>query len=137
MAMKESVQLLKQEEEGLLIEEKLDFIWDTPNGILVTAINDDLAKAMKDSGCYKINLSIESGDEYLDILGQLASEGQWCKSPETVDNDNKTGILYLEQNGYSEWIKNAEEVDFVRMVGVLQLLYDTCSALKEEQEEED
>ena len=80
---------------------------------------------------------IESGDEYLDILGQLSSEGQWCKYPETVDNDNKRGILYLEQNGYSEWIKNAEEVDFVRMVGVLQLLYDTCSALKEEQEEED
>ena len=80
---------------------------------------------------------IESGDEYLDILGQLTSEGQWCKSPETVDNDNKTGILYLEQNGYSEWIKNAEEVDFVRMVGVLQLLYDTCLALKEDQEEED
>ena len=48
---------------------------------------------------------IESGDEYLDILGQLASEGQWCKSPEIVDNENKTGILYLEQNGYSEWIK--------------------------------
>ena len=80
---------------------------------------------------------IESGDEYLDILGQLASEGQWWKSPEIVDNENKTGILYLEQNGYSEWIKNAEEVDFVRMVGVLQLLYDTCSALKEDQEEED
>ena len=80
---------------------------------------------------------IESGDEYLDILGQLASEGQWCKYPEKVDNDNKTGILYLEQNGYSEWIKNAEEVDFVRMVGVLQLLYDTCLALKEDQEEED
>ena len=80
---------------------------------------------------------IESGDEYLDILDQLASEGQWCKSPEIVDNENKTGILYLEQNGYSEWIKNAEEVDFVRMVGVLQLLYDTCSALKEDQEKED
>ena len=80
---------------------------------------------------------IESGDEYLDILDQLASEGQWCKSPEIVDNENKTGILYLEQNGYSEWIKNAEEVDFVRMVGVLQLLYDTCLALKEDQEEED
>ena len=80
---------------------------------------------------------IESGDEYLDILGQLASEGQWCKSPEIVDNENKTGILYLEQNGYSEWIKNAEEVDFVRMVGVLQLLHDTCSALKEDQDEEE
>ena len=35
---------------------------------------------------------IESGDEYLDILGQLASEGLWCKSPETVDNDNKLNI---------------------------------------------
>ena len=45
--------------------------------------------------------------------------------------------LCLEQNGYSDWIKDAEEVDFVRMVGVLQLLFDTCSALKEEQGEED
>ena len=80
---------------------------------------------------------IESGDKYKDILGQLASEGQWCKTPEISDNDNKTGILYLSQNGYSEWIKDAEEVDYVRMVGVLQLLYDTCSALKEDEEDEE
>ena len=80
---------------------------------------------------------VESGDEYTVILSQLASEGKWCKSPEIKDKDNKTGILCLEQNGYSEWIKDAEEVDFVRMVGVLQLLFDTCSALKEEQDEED
>jgi hypothetical protein len=80
---------------------------------------------------------IESGEEYIVILGQLAIEGQWCKKPEIVDKDNKTGVLCLEQNGYSEWIKDAEEVDYVRMVGVLQLLYDTCSALKEEQDEEE
>ena len=79
---------------------------------------------------------IESGSEYTDILDQLASEGQWCKNPETADKDNMMGILCLEQNGYSEWIKDAEDDDFVRMVGVLQLLYDTCSALKEDQEEE-
>ncbi len=80
---------------------------------------------------------IEAGDEYIEILNQLASEGQWCKGPEIVNYGNKTGILNLEQNGYSDWIKNAEDTDFVRMVGVLQLLYDTCLALKEDEEEED
>jgi hypothetical protein len=80
---------------------------------------------------------IISGGEYIDILFQLAKEGQWCKNPKISDKDNKTGIMYLEQSGYSDWIKDAEEVDFVRMVGVLQLLYDTCSALKEEQDEEE
>ena len=80
---------------------------------------------------------IESSSEYKDILDQLASEQQWCKYPETVDNDNKTGILYLQQTGYQEWLKAAEEDDFVRMVGVLQLLHDTCSALKEDQDEEE
>tara|TARA_Y100000758_G_C15893609_1_gene365056 strand:- start:3 stop:302 length:300 start_codon:yes stop_codon:yes gene_type:complete len=78
---------------------------------------------------------IESDDGYIAILEQLSNEGKWCKNPEKSDNDNKTGILYLEKNGYSEWIKDAEEVDFVRMVGVLQLLYDTCAALKEEEED--
>ena len=78
---------------------------------------------------------IVSEDNYMAILEQLSNEGKWCKNPEKSDNDNKTGFLYLEKNGYSEWIKDAEEVDFVRMVGVLQLLYDTCAALKDEDED--
>jgi hypothetical protein len=80
---------------------------------------------------------IEAGKDYIDILRQLVSEHQWCKFPETIDSKQNTGIFYLEQNGYKEWIKDAEEVDFVRIVGVLQLLYDTCSALKEDEEQED
>ena len=80
---------------------------------------------------------IEAGDDYVDVLSQLASEGQWCKGPEKNYNENKSGISHLEKSGYSEWIKDAEDVDFVRLVGVLQLLYDTCSALKEEQDEEE
>jgi hypothetical protein len=79
---------------------------------------------------------IESGNEYSVILDQLSNEGLWCKNPENLDHNNITSLLCLEQNGYSDWIKDAEEVDFVRMVGVLQLLYDTCSALKEDEEED-
>jgi len=80
---------------------------------------------------------IESSSEYKDILDQLASEQQWCKYPEIADNYNKTGIWYLQETGYQEWLKDAKENDFVRMVGVLQLLHDTCSALKEDQDEEE
>jgi hypothetical protein len=80
---------------------------------------------------------IESGGDYVSISNQLARESKWCGHPNTVDGESSTGILNLQQNGYQEWLKDAEEEDFVRMVGVLQLLYDTCLALKEDQEEED
>ena len=80
---------------------------------------------------------IETGDDYVTVSNQLASESKWCGHPNMVDGESRTGILNLQQNGYQEWLKDAEEEDFVRMVGVLQLLYDTCSALKEDQEEED
>ena len=79
---------------------------------------------------------VESGADYVSISNQLARERKWCGHHNTVDGENRTGILNLQQNGYQEWLKEAEEEDFVRMVGVLQLLYDTCSALKEDQEEE-
>ena len=79
---------------------------------------------------------IESSGEYRAILDQLVTEQKWCKYPEIKDNYNKTGILYLQETGYKEWLKDAEEDDFLRMVGVLQLLFDTCSALKEDEEED-
>ena len=80
---------------------------------------------------------IESGGDYVSISNQLASESKWCANPNKTDGESRTGILNLQQNGYQEWLKHAEQDDFVRMVGVLQLLYDTCLALKEDQEEED
>ena len=80
---------------------------------------------------------IESGGDYVSISNQLASESKWCGHPNKVDGESRTGILNLQQNGYQEWLKDAEEEDFVRMVGVLKLLYDRCLALKEDQDEED
>ena len=80
---------------------------------------------------------IESGGDYVSISNQLAIESKWCGHPNTMDGESRTGIMNLQQNGYQEWLTDAEEEDFVRMIGVLQLLYDTCLALKEDQEEED
>lgn len=49
----------------LMIEEKLDFVWDTPNGVAVWALNEKLIDKMKKSGCYKLNLALESGSQYV------------------------------------------------------------------------
>lgn len=80
---------------------------------------------------------IEGGKDYDVISHQLANERKWCRGPYTLDDENRTGSWYLEQSGYGKWLKDAEEEDFVRMVGVLQLIFDTCSALAEDLAEDD
>jgi anaerobic magnesium-protoporphyrin IX monomethyl ester cyclase len=47
----------------MMIEEKLDFVWDTPNGVAVYALNERLIDKMKASGCYSLNLALESGSQ--------------------------------------------------------------------------
>lgn len=49
----------------LMIKEKLNFIWDTPNGIAAWTLSERLLDKMKESGCYKINLALESGSQYV------------------------------------------------------------------------
>ncbi len=49
----------------LMIQEKLNFVWDTPNGIAVFALHERLLDKMKESGCYKMNLALESGSQYV------------------------------------------------------------------------
>lgn len=48
----------------LMIENKLNIAWDTPNGIAAWTLNEKLVKKMIKSGCYSINLAIESGNQY-------------------------------------------------------------------------
>ncbi|MFC1991151.1 B12-binding domain-containing radical SAM protein [Chloroflexota bacterium] len=47
----------------LMIEEKLNLIWDTPNGVAAFALNERLIDKMKASGCYRMNLALESGNQ--------------------------------------------------------------------------
>ena len=80
---------------------------------------------------------IEDGRGFKEIISQLTNEQQWLRGPQSRDDKNRTGVWYLEHNGYAEWLKDAEGEDFVRMVGVLQLILETCSALVEDLAEDD
>lgn len=50
---------------NLMIEEKIDIYWTTPNGVAAYAIDNEMIGLMKKSGCYRVCLAVESGDEYV------------------------------------------------------------------------
>jgi len=49
----------------MMIDRKYDLIWTAPSGIALWALDDDLIEKMAESGCYKLFMAIESGDEYV------------------------------------------------------------------------
>ncbi len=53
----------------LMIENKLNFSWDTPNGVAAYVLTEDLLYKMKKSGCYKLNLAVESGNQ--EVLNKI------------------------------------------------------------------
>ena len=54
-----------------MIEHKINIKWCTPNGIQVATLDPELLELMKESGCYELNLAIESGvQEVLDNIIQ-------------------------------------------------------------------
>lgn len=44
-----------------IIKRKLDIKWDTPNGVAIATLNEEVLRKMKKSGYYKIVMGIESG----------------------------------------------------------------------------
>jgi anaerobic magnesium-protoporphyrin IX monomethyl ester cyclase len=48
-----------------LIDRKLDVVWTVPTGLALWAVDDDLLSLMKRSGCYKLFVAVESGDEHM------------------------------------------------------------------------
>jgi magnesium-protoporphyrin IX monomethyl ester (oxidative) cyclase len=49
----------------MMIDRKYDLIWTAPSGIALWALDDELIEKMAESGCYKLFMAIESGDEYV------------------------------------------------------------------------
>jgi len=50
----------------LMISNKLNIKWDTPNGVLATSIAEDIIiEKMKKAGCWYICVAPESGDQYV------------------------------------------------------------------------
>ena len=53
----------------LIIGEQLGLVWDTPNGVAAFSLDEELIDKMKASGCYALNLALESGSQHvLDTL---------------------------------------------------------------------
>lgn len=48
---------------GRMVEEKLNLAWTTPNGVAMWSMDKELLFKMKQSGCYRLCLAIESGDQ--------------------------------------------------------------------------
>lgn len=49
----------------LMIRERLNMEWDTPNGIAAWTLNENLLDKMKASGCCSLNFALESGNQYI------------------------------------------------------------------------
>ncbi len=47
------------------LRDNFNLAWDTPNGVSAWLLNDEILEKMKDSGCYNINLAIESGNQFV------------------------------------------------------------------------
>lgn len=47
----------------MLIKEKMDLVWNCPNGLRADRLDDELVSLMKTAGCDEVSLGIESGDE--------------------------------------------------------------------------
>ncbi len=53
----------------MMVEEKLNFVWDTPNGIAAWTLTEVVIDKMKASGCCNLNFPIESGNS--DVLKNI------------------------------------------------------------------
>ncbi len=48
-----------------MIDRKLDVVWTIPTGLALWAVDEELLGLMKRSGCYKLFVAVESGDEHM------------------------------------------------------------------------
>jgi len=58
----------KQKAEGIfqgMIDRGLAMPWNTPNGVAIWTLDEDMIKLMKKSGCYEFTLAVESGDPHV------------------------------------------------------------------------
>ena len=80
-----------------LIERNYNLTWDTPNGLMAITLDNDLLLKMKQSGCYRVNLAIESGNQHV-VNNVIRKPLDLKKVPPMVDYARSIGLqvgLYL------------------------------------------
>jgi len=48
-----------------IIERNYDIVWNTPNGIALWRMDEEMLELIKASGCYELTLAYESGDQHV------------------------------------------------------------------------
>lgn len=78
-----------------IVNRKLDISWATPNGISVKTLDRSLITKMKKSGCYRLFLAIESGNQF--VLDNIIKKGLSLEKVESVNQILKE--FDIEVNG--------------------------------------
>ncbi len=68
-----------------MIERGLAMPWNTPNGIALWTLDEEMLRLMKQSGCYELTLAVESGDP--------ASFRSYIRKPFSLDQAKETARL--------------------------------------------
>ena len=79
-----------------MIDERLNLKWNTPNGIAVWSLDEEMLEMMKQSGCYEITVAVESGDPWV-LKNLIKKPVNLQKTREMVKVIKKLGI---ETSGY-------------------------------------
>ncbi|MBI3550105.1 MAG: B12-binding domain-containing radical SAM protein [Elusimicrobia bacterium] len=85
--------IAKQRRAGDLFDAiaKFGLQWDTPNGVSPWLLTDDIIAKMKNSGCYRINIAIESGNQW--VLDNIIDKPVKLKDvPRVVDTIRRHGM---------------------------------------------
>ncbi len=65
-----------------MISENLDMLWTTPNGVALWAMDEEMLLKMKQAGCYRLCLAIESGDQ--EVLYKIINKPLDLKKAEHI-----------------------------------------------------
>lgn len=74
-----------------LIERKYNLTWDTPNGLMAITLDNELLLKMKQSGCYRVNLAIESGNQHV-VNNVIRKPLDLKKVPPMIDYARSIGL---------------------------------------------
>ena len=86
--------IAKQRRAGDLFDaigERYNLHWDTPNGVSPWLLNDEILGKMKKSGCYRVNIAIESANQW--VLDNIINKPvKVNKLPELVQTIRRHGM---------------------------------------------
>lgn len=104
----------------LIIKEKLNMRWATPNGIAHWTLDKEILRLMKRSGCYRITLGIESGDiETRKFIGKNYSLVQ---AKQVIADANNLGMWTMATNiigfPYEQGYQIENTINYAKQCGV-------------------